>query len=392
MSKISTIYLDYAAATPLDQRVLAVMQLYFTEQFYNPSAIYAAAQTVRKDYEAARTSLAYQLGVKSAELVLTSGATESINLALHGIMQVFPTARIAVGATEHASVIHTAANYRHTLIEVDASGLITQEALRVAVQQDTVLVSVGYVNSEIGTMQSIRRLVKVIKELRMARIAAGNALPLYFHTDASQAAAYGDLQVSRLGVDLMTLSAAKIYGPKQVGLLYVKAGTRLRPVTYGGSQEKGLRAGTENVAGVIGFAEALRLAREERSERTKKILLLRKRFEELFRQQFGESCFTLPAQHQTPHILHLHFDGIDAERLLLMLDERGVMVATGAACAANQQAASHTLTAIRLPDEAIQGSIRCSFGHTLTGEEIERAGQIIISCIKDMRRKTYSGA
>ncbi|MBL8159153.1 cysteine desulfurase [Candidatus Saccharibacteria bacterium] len=381
----SSVYLDYAAATPVDARVIAAMQPYFSDAFYNPSASYKAARAVRADVEQARGMLADWLGAKAREVIVTAGATESANLALHGVMRAHPGASVAVGAIEHDAVLETARQYPHEIIPVDDSGAVGEQALRAAIRDDTVLVSIGYASGMLGTLQPIKRLGQLIAAVRTERREAGNTLPLYFYTDASQAAAYADMHVSRLGVDLMTVGAQKLYGPKQVGLLYVRTGTQLSVVMQGGGQESGLRSGTENVPGIIGFAEAVRLVRAERDERACHVGQLRALFEKRLQEALGDSCVFTTARQRIPHISHFVMPGIDAETLLFMLDERDIMVATGAACAANKQTASTVLLAIGLDEAHRQGSLRCSFSHLLTLEDVERAVKEIIGCVRIMK-------
>lgn len=388
--RTTPIYLDYAAATPLDERVFAAMQPYLSRRFYNPSSAYQAAREVRTAYEAARAGLASQLGVKPHDIILTAGATESANLALQGVMKSYPGSAMAVSAIEHQAVLVLTEHYPHQLIQPDRYGIITEEALAAAIDDATVVVSIGMINSEIGTRQPIKKLARTIQGTRDDRRRRGIDLPLYFHTDASQAAGVEDLHVNRLGVDMMTLGASKLHGPKQTGLLYAHHAIMLQPLVYGGGQERGLRSGTENTAGAIGFAKALELAQTERRERTAHLVKLKDRFIKLIADELPEAIITIPPEKSAPHIVHLSFDGIDAERLLFLLDERGVMVATGAACAANKHTGSHVLAAIGLDDRAIQGSIRCSFGYGLGYDEIESAARIIAACVQEIKQSNIT--
>ncbi|HEX6461708.1 MAG TPA: cysteine desulfurase family protein [Candidatus Saccharimonadales bacterium] len=381
------IYLDSAAATPLDERVFNVMRPFLFKQFYNPSSAYLAAREVRAAYEEARRTLAHYLGAKAGELILTAGATESSNIAIHGTLRGFSGAHIAVSAIEHQAVLEAAKQYDHTLIMPEPTGRITPEALRAAITDKTVLVSVGYINSEIGTLQSLRKLTAVVRQVREARRKSGNLRPLYFHTDASQAAGCADLHAAQLGVDLLTLSASKIYGPKQVGLLYAKTGLQLQPFMHGGGQEAGVRSGTENVAGVVGFSKALSLAQADRHGRTEKLAKLRDTFERTVLRAIPEAIVNGDLRSRAPHISHLSFASIDAETLLFMLDERGIMVATGAACAANKGTASHVLVALGLAEAMVQGSVRCSFSHTLSEADVRAAAEAIIACVQQLRSR-----
>ncbi len=207
---MNAIYLDHAAATPVDSRVMAAMLPYFEQQFYNPSALYNAAEQVRRDIETSRASVAKHLGARPAEIVFTAGGTEANNLAINGVMRHYPGARVAVSAIEHDSVLQTAMQFEHDIIAVDELGIVTVDAVTAALTDQTVLISVMYANNEIGTIQSIREIGQLIDTERRARRAAGNKLPLYLHSDAAQATNYLDLQVTRLGVDMMTLNGGKM--------------------------------------------------------------------------------------------------------------------------------------------------------------------------------------
>ena len=242
------LYLDYAAATPMDPEVLAAMRPYFTEQFYNPSATYLAAVGVRKDLEAARARIAQILGARPSEIIFTAGGTEANNLAIKGVLAQYPEGDMVVSAIEHESVLRTAHASKNEVreIPVTPAGMVGPDSVIKLVDDRTVLVSVMYANNEVGSVQPIHQIALALDEIKRERRKAGNDLPLYLHVDAAQAAAYLDLHVSRLGVDLMTLNAGKIYGPKQCGLLFMASHVRLSPQTLGGGQERGKRSGTEN--------------------------------------------------------------------------------------------------------------------------------------------------
>ena len=253
------VYMDYAAATPLDVDILAAMQPYFTEKFYNPSSPYAPAVAVRREYESAKASIAAVIGARSGELTMTAGATESINLAFSGV-----AGHVVATAIEHQSVLSVVKRHDHTLVAVDHNGRVDPVAIKNAIRPDTFIVSVGLANSEIGTIQPLSKIAEIVRQIRADRLTKGNETPLYLHSDASQGAGQLDLHVARLGVDMLTLNAAKVYGPKQVGLLYAARTVKLQPQIVGGGQEQGLRSGTENVAGVIGMASALQKADAKR--------------------------------------------------------------------------------------------------------------------------------
>jgi cysteine desulfurase len=376
-----SIYLDYAAATPIDEQVLAAMMPYFREQFYNPSSPYLAGRQVHADVEAARVRVAHWLGAKPAEIIFTAGATESVNLAIHGIMRRFPEGKVLFGATEHDAVRTTAMQYAHDSIPVDRTGLLDQTKLAELIGDSTVLVSIGYANSEIGTIQPLHDIAAVIARAREMRRQQGNPLPLYLHTDASQAAGYLDLHVSRLGVDLLTLGAGKIYGPKQSGILFVSSKVALEPLVTGGGQESGLRSGTENVPGIIGLATALDIAQQNRKETAAKLAALRDELQRRLAAALPDMVINGNLKHRLPNILHVSFPGVDGERLLMQLDEQGIQVATGSACAANKQTGSKVLEAIGLDETLRQGSLRVSVGKSVTAEEIIKTTQVVASSL-----------
>lgn len=380
--KIETvIYLDYAAATPMDDRVLAAMLPYFQDKYFNPSAAYLLARSVSNDFESARHRLAQVIGARPGEIILTAGATESINLALNGV-----EGRIVTTQIEHQSVLAVANSKQATILPVGRDGRLDLEAVSRAIDDDVSLLSVGYVNSEIGVIQDISALAQLVNQIRQDRLERGVKMPLYLHSDASQGAGLLDINVARLGVDMLTLNAAKCYGPKQVGLLYVRAGIKLKPLIQGGGQEMGLRSGTENVAGVIGFALALELADKLRHHESKRLRALNQQLKDYLTANLKDVSFNSISKVSSPAILNFSVDGIDGERVLFALDEQGVMVATGSACAANQGRRSHVLIAIGLTNQQADGSIRISVGRFTTEEEITAAGQLIVDAINQQRK------
>jgi len=379
------IYLDYAAATPVDERVVAAMQPYWTELFYNPSSSTLAAKKIKAAVEDARARVAHWIGAKPAEIIFTAGATESINVAINGVMRRHQGAEVLALATEHDAVLATAAQYTHKIIPVRKDGAIDLDAFKKMISDTTVLVSVGYANNEIGTIQNLRAVAEVVQEARHLRTLKNNILPLYVHTDASQAAAYLDLHASRLGVDLLTLNGGKMYGPKQTGVLWVKGGVDLQPLTTGGGQERGLRSGTENVPGVIGLATALDIAQSERKETIVKVGALRDELQRRLQEAFPNMVVNGSQKKRLPNNLHVSWPGVDGERLLMLLDEHGVMASTGAACAANKNTKSQVLFAIGCSDAALQGSLRLTLGRFTAPEDIAQAATIIIAGVRELQ-------
>lgn len=370
------IYLDNAAATPIDKRVLREMEPYFIDKFYNPSAAYLAARQVRADFEEARHRLAQAIGARSAEIIVTAGATESDNMALSGV-----DGRIITTSIEHSAVLNVAKARGGVILPVDELGRIDLAQLRQSIADDVQLISIGYVNSETGMVQDIRAVSDLVTAVRRDRLERGVELPLYLHTDASQAVGLFDLNVARLGVDLMTLNAGKCYGPKQVGLLYVRAGVRLRPLIRGGGQEMGLRSGTENVTGTIGFAKAVELAEKTRKSEVKRLTGLRRRLHDYLANNLDDIKFNENNKRNSPAILNFSIPGLDGERMVFALDEEGVMVSTGSACAANKGLRSHVLTALGLSDAEADGSIRLSMGRFTTDDDINEVGPIIVQTV-----------
>lgn len=366
------IYLDYAAATPMDPEVLAAMQPFFNERFHNPSALYGPALEVSKALEAARSEVAEVLGAKSSEIIFTAGGTEANNLAIHGVMQKYPKACAAISAIEHDSVRMPAEQWNCASLKVNETGILQPETVLKSLTEDTVLVSVMYANNEIGTIQPVRRIAQTLEKIRTDRLKSGNKLPLYFHVDAAQAGNYLDMHVHRLGADLMTVNGGKLYGPKQSGALFVRAGIDLRPLIHGGGQERGLRSGTQNVAAAIGFAVALKKSTAMQHEETERLKLLQKEFIDKLQKEFPEIIINGSLKQRLPNNLHITLPGNDNERVLMALDMEGIYAAVGSACSASHEEPSHVLRAIGLSNKDIQASLRFSFGRQTTEEDIRK--------------------
>jgi cysteine desulfurase len=371
------IYLDHAAATPVDPRVLVAMQPYLSDQFYNPSATYLAARRVADDLKAARATVAGILGARPSEVIFTAGGTEANNLAIHGVMAQYPEANMVVSAIEHDSVLAPASRYEVRQGAVDTQGIVDMSPLQQQIDNNTALVSLMYANNEIGTVQPIREAAQLLEKIRRQRRQSGNKLPLLLHTDAAQAANYLDLHVARLGVDLLTLNGGKLYGPKQTGVLYVKAGVVLRPLVDGGGQEQGLRSGTENVAGAVGFAKALELAQAMRHDEMSRLQQLQKLFINQIQTTLPNAQLNGSKGKRLPNNVHLTFPGVDNERLLIQLDEAGILAAAGSACSASSEEPSHVLHALGLSDETAQNSLRFTLGRSTTEHDIRAVVQAL---------------
>ena len=363
------VYLDYAAATPVLLEVVQAMLPYSTELFYNPSALYASALEVHEAIEKARADIAHWLGGRKEEIIFTSGATEANNLAIKGVLEVYPGSKVLISAIEHESVINPAQEYNCESIAVTSDGRINLSDLEQKIDNDTVLVSILYANNEIGTIQDLRAISGVLQKKLQARQKSGNKLPLLLHTDAAQAPSYLDLHVHALGVDLMTLNSGKIYGPKGMGCLYVKRGLVLKPLLQGGGQERGFRSSTENAGGIIGFAAALQVVQESREDEVARLEKLRDDLIAKLQKMGGE--INGSTRHRLANNVHVTFPGQDNERLLFALDQKGFMVAAGSACSASKDEPSHVLKAIGLSDEQAQASLRITLGRFTAQDELD---------------------
>jgi cysteine desulfurase len=353
------------------------MQPYFSEKFYNPSAVYLAAHGVSRDLSAARASVARCIGARPIEVTFTAGGTEANNLAIYGVLAAYPDSKIVVSSIEHDSVLEAARQHDCVEAPVNEQGIVDTARLGQLIDDETVLVSVMYANNEIGTIQPIRDITALVGRIRADRKVRGVALPLYVHTDAAQAGNYLDIHVSRLGVDLMTLNGGKIYGPKASGALYVRSGVTIRPLVYGGGQEHGLRSGTENVAGAIGFARALELAQEKRNDETRRLQDLQRNLISELKAKIPEVIINGSLKKRLPNNVHITLPGADNERLLFALDEKGVLAAAGSACSASSEEASHVLHALGLSDESARASLRFTMGRHTTREDVTSTTDVL---------------
>ena len=376
------VYLDYAAATPMDPAVIDAMAPYLADCFYNPSAPYAPARRARAAVEDARATLARIIGARPDCVVLTAGATEANNLAFATLAS--PDAHVVTDAIEHDSVLACAQVHPCTVVGVAPDGRVDPDEIRRTLRPETELVSVELANGEIGTVQPIREIAAVVAAERARRLEAGERRPLYLHTDASQAAGALSVNVSSLGCVLMTLSAAKIYGPMQVGLLWASNDVRLRPLVLGGGQEAGVRSGTENVAGAVGFARALELADAHRAANARQLRTLRDDLARRLTRAIPRAVVSGPRnpKRRLPGLLHISFPGLDARRLVIALERRGVYVGTGSACAASRMTESHVLAAGGAPHEVAQGSLRLTLGTPTTSEDVASAAEQLIDVVR----------
>lgn len=380
--KKRSIYMDHAAATPVDKKVMSAMQPYFSEVFYNPSAIYLAARGVKQDIAKARSTVAVLLGAKPNEIIFTAGGTEANNIAINGVMQRHPSTECIIAATEHESVRQAANSYKSKIADVTKDGIVALEQLQTLISPKTTLISVAYANSETGTVQPLYEIAAIVQKERLARKKAGNTLPLYFHTDASQAACYLDLNVHRLGVDMLTINGGKMYGPKQSGALFVKTGLSLSPLIFGGGQESNIRSGTENVPAIMGLSTAFQLARKDYKTESKRLQSLQKYFIDKLENTIPTIIINGSIKHRLPNNVHITIPGIDNERVLMELDERGIICATGSACSASSEEPSKALMAMGVGKQEIQSSLRFTMGKTTTKQDIDFVIQVLREIIE----------
>lgn len=378
------IYLDYAAATPLSEKAKRAMLPYFDEKFFNPSAAYLPATETRREYEQAKADIAHVIGAKAADLVMTSGATEANSLVFASISD---DAEVLISAIEHPSILENAKQKNYQTIAVDEFGRINLDDLRAKITPKTQLVSICLASSELGTIQPLSDIARIIADERTRRAFAGEKTPIYFHSDASQGLGLMEVKVSRLGVDLLTINAAKVYGPKGIGALYVGHNVRLKPQSHGGGQELGLRSGTENVPATIAFAAAILDAEKHLYGERKRLADLRTKFKKLLAEKVEGVEFLGKEKTQLSNFMPISIPGLDAERLIFALEEYEVYVSTGAACAASKGEKSPALKAIGLNDAQIAGSLRFTLGRPTSEEDVEKAAEAIAQVIANERAR-----
>ena len=375
-----SIYLDYNSTTPVDPRVLVAMMPYLAESYGNANSIHSAGQRARAAVDAARQSVADLLGAKSSEIVFTCGGTEADNLAIFGIVNPCdqPRKHVVTTAIEHHAVLNTAQALEKqgvdvTYVPVSREGIVDPEDIREAMRPETVLVSVMLANNEIGTIQPIEEI---------GRIAAEE--DVYFHCDAVQAAGKMAIDVRKLGVDLLSISGHKLYAPKGVGALFVRSGTELGPLFFGGHHERDRRPGTENVPGIVGLGKAAELAMENLGADAARLAALRDRFESALLALSGVRV-NGSASERVPNTSNLLFEAAGGESLVIALDLQGVMCSSGAACSSGAVEPSHVLTAIGLTPDQARSSLRFSLGRPTTEQEVDEAIRIIPPVLERLR-------
>lgn len=386
------IYLDYASTTPLDPRVFATMKPYFQERFGNPMSLHSFGREANEAVEKSRKQIADFFGCEPSEIIFTSGATESNNLAIKGVTitcapqlkksKVKP--HIVTTQFEHSCVLNTCKKLEEqgiaevAYLPVRKEGVVNTKEIRRAIRKNTILVSVMYANNEIGTIQPIKEIGKLIAEINKNR-----EMKIIFHTDAVQAVNYLDCKVDNLGVDLLTASAHKIYGPKGIGCLYIRKNTPIKRIQDGGGHEAGFRAGTHNVPGIAGLGMALELAERERKKNYKIAEKLRDYLISRVAKEIKGVKLNGSRIKRIPNNANFTFRDAEGEGLLLGLDMHGIAVSTGSACSAGDLRPSHVLTAIGLSEEESHGSLRVTLGKYTTKQEVD----YFINCLKEVLNK-----
>ncbi len=393
------IYLDHASTTPMDKSVAQAMQPFYTQHFGNPSSLYKIGRQAARTITDSRKKVAKILHADPQEIIFTAGGTESDNLAIFGITNQFihqaKNYHLITTTIEHSAVLKTfqalaGKGFQVTYLPVDKFGLIQPQDVMKALKPNTVLVSIIYANNEIGVIQPINEIAKVIKNYRhIQRVDIQSTNPVYpvFHTDACQAAGYLDLDVTKLGVDLMTLNGSKIYGPKQTGILYKNKDIKLKPILYGGDQEHALRPGTENVAGIVGFATALELVHKDKHKEAKRL--------EKLRDYFINQLFAIPETilnghpiKRLPNNLNVTFKRIEGESIMLKLDALDIYVSTGSACHSTNLEPSHVILAIGQDASDAHGSMRFTLGKSTTQKDIDKVLQVLPGIVEGLRNMT----
>lgn len=377
-------YFDYAAATPVDPVVERTMRPFIGSIYGNASSLHRQGQAAKAALEASRSKIASLISARPDEIVFTAGGTESCNLAILGVAKALGSRKghFITSEIEHAAVLEpfkelAKTGHLVTYLKTDKLGFISLSELRKALRPNTVLVSIMYANNEIGTIEPIVEIGRLLNKVNAER-ARRRLDKILFHTDACQAAGFCELSVNRLGVDLMSLNGSKIYGPKQSGFLFIKTGTKIRPMLLGGGQERGLRSGTENVAAAVGLAKALELAENQRGSQTRRINLLSLKLHKLLNAKVAGLELNGPdlGFFRLPNNLNYTLPGVEGETMLLYLDAYGICVSTGSACSSNENKPSHVLRAIGVSDKAIRNNLRITLGRQTNTAQIKYIAKI----------------
>ncbi len=384
MNEKKRIYLDHAATTPVAKEVLDAMLPYFSDKFGNPSSVHFEGQEAKKALDESRRKIAELLGCEPEEIIFTSGGTESDNLALRGVMNVAKESgknHLIVSKIEHPAVLNTAKalekeGFKVDYLSVDKEGTVDLKELGKLITAQTALVSIMYANNEIGTIEPLKEISQLIKKRNPETL---------FHTDAIQAFNYLDCRVLNIGVDLMSLSAQKIYGPKGMGLLYVRKGVLINSMQTGGEQEMGKRAGTENVPGIVGFARAMELADRKKVAEKMRLQELRDKLIAGIKSNIDGAHLNGAWENRLPNNINFCFERIEGESLVMSLDVEGIEVGSGSACSSQKLEPSHVLLALGISPQLAQGSLRLTLGRDTTIEDINHVISVLPPIVERLR-------
>jgi cysteine desulfurase len=378
---MNRVYLDFNATTPVEPAVLDAMLPYFSAEFGNAASIHTPGQRARAAVETAREQVAALIGARPQEIIFTSGGTESDNHAIFGIVEAAGghDKHVVTSTIEHEAVLNACQalekrGMKVTYLPVDSHGQIALNELRRVLRPETVLITIMHANNELGTVQPLEEIGRIAQEA-----------DIYFHTDAVQSAGKIPIDVTALQVDLLSLSGHKFYAPKGIGALYIRGGTRLRQLLYGGHHQRGFRPGTENVAGIVGLGKAAEIARRSLVDDAKRVALLRDKLQRGLLERVPQSRVNAAAAQRTPNTTNLIFPGVEGEALLIALDLKGLACSTGAACSSGAVEPSHVLTAIGLPPEEARASLRFSLGRHTTPADIDFALNVVPAAVAQLR-------
>ncbi|MCD6147005.1 MAG: cysteine desulfurase NifS [Thermoplasmata archaeon] len=372
------VYLDHAATTPVDEKVLEEMLPYFTKKYGNASSLHSFGREARDAIERSRERVAELIGAESEEIIFTAGGTESDNIAIKGIAFRKGKGHIITSQIEHPAVMATCQHLEKkgfdvTYLPVDKYGMVSPEDVENAIRDDTILITIMHANNEIGTVEPIEEIAKIARENEIV-----------FHTDAVQSVGKIPVNVKRIGMDMLSISAHKIYGPKGVGALYIKKGTKIEAIIHGGGHEKGLRPSTENVPGIVGLGKACELAEKRMEEDMKRMQRLR---DKLIKSvlEIEESYLNGHPEKRLPNNAHFRFAAVEGESLILSLDDKGIAGSTGSACSSKKLKPSHVLMAIGLNEVQAHGSLRLTLGRENTEEEIDYVIEVLPPILEKLR-------
>ena len=375
------IYLDYAATTPVHPEVIKAMLPYFSDAFGNPSSLYSYGLEARQAIEAARNKVAESIGAKNEEIVFTGGGSEADNSAIKGVADANGRMgnHIITSVIEHHAVLVTfkfleKRGFKVTYLPVDKYGLVDPESVRKAITDKTILISIMHANNEIGTIQPIGEIGKIARKAK-----------IYFHTDAVQTVGHIPVNVNELKVDMLSFSAHKLYGPKGVGVLYIRKGTKVTSLIHGGEQEQGRRAGTENVPGIVGLGKAIELAGLDVFNETERLITLRNVLIKGILEKIEHSRLNGHPEQRLPNNVNVSVDFIEGESTCLNLDLEGICISTGSACSSSDAEPSHVLLAIGLSHEQARSSLRFTMGRLTTAEDVERVLEVLPRTVARLR-------